>query len=99
MEYLASRKVLTLGCDSPTMGPIPDLAEPTHIAGLKYGMIWTEAATGLTALPTTGAFYCCMGPKHAGGAYAEARALAIVDKPLAERLIESSRNKNVSALP
>src|SRR5260370_41090792 len=55
MEYLASRKVLTLGCDSPTMGPIPDLAEPTHIAGLKYGMIWTEAATAWTWLPRAGA--------------------------------------------
>ncbi|HEV7223426.1 MAG TPA: cyclase family protein, partial [Pirellulales bacterium] len=36
MEYLASRKVMTLGTDSPTMGPIPDLAEPTHLAGLKH---------------------------------------------------------------
>jgi kynurenine formamidase len=26
MVYLASRKVMTLGCDSPSMGPIPDLA-------------------------------------------------------------------------
>ena len=44
MEYLATRGVLTLGTDSPSMGPIPDLAEPTHYAGLKHGMIWTEAA-------------------------------------------------------
>ena len=42
MEYLAGRKVMALGTDSPSMGPIPDLAEPTHLAGLKYGMIWTE---------------------------------------------------------
>src|SRR5205085_2919832 len=94
MEYLASRKVMTLGCDSPSMGPIPDLAEPTHLAGLKHGMIWTEGATGLGQLPATGAFYCCMGPKHVGGAYTEGRAFAIVG-PLAQRLIEATRRKRV----
>jgi kynurenine formamidase len=97
MEYLASRKVMTLGCDSPSMGPIPDLAEPTHIAGLKHGMIWTEGATGLGQLPATGAFYCCLGPRHAGGAYTEARAFAVVG-PLAERLIRAARKKNVVEL-
>ena len=71
LEYLASRKVMTLGTDSPSMGPIPDLAEPTHIAGLKHGMIWTEGAIGLGQLPATGAFYCALPPKHAAGAYAE----------------------------
>src|SRR5262249_13555077 len=71
-----------------------DLAEPTHIAGLKHGMIWTESATGLGKLPATGAFYCCIGPKHAGGAYSEARAFAVVG-PLAQRLIDSARKKNV----
>src|SRR5262245_36281765 len=66
MEYLAGRKVMTLGIDSTSMGPLPDLAEPTHFAGLKHGMIWTESATGLGALPTTGAFYCMIGPKPPG---------------------------------
>jgi kynurenine formamidase len=97
MEYLASRKVMVLGCDSPSMGPIPDLAEPTHIAGLKHGMIWTEGATGLGKLPATGAFYCCMGPKHAGGAYSEARAFAVVG-PLAKRLITSVQARRVADL-
>ena len=63
MEYLASRKVMTLGTDSTSMGPLPDLAEPTHFAGLKHGMIWTESATGLGGLPPTGAFYCMLGPE------------------------------------
>jgi kynurenine formamidase len=94
MEYLASRQVLTLGCDSPSMGPLPDLAEPTHFAGLKHGMIWTESATGLGQLPATGAFYCCMGPKHAGGAYTEGRAFGITG-PLAQRLIAAARKRNV----
>jgi kynurenine formamidase len=93
MEYLASRKVMTLGCDSPSMGPIPDLAEPTHVAGLKHGMIWTEGAVGLGKLPVTGAFYCMIGPKHAADPYSEGRAFAVVG-PLAKRLIGSARKKN-----
>lgn len=42
MTYLAGRMVLTLGTDSTSKGPLPDLSEPTHYAGLKHGMIWTE---------------------------------------------------------
>ncbi len=95
MEYLAGRKVMTLGIDSASMGPLPDLAEPTHFAGLKHGMIWTESATGLGELPPTGAFYCMIGPKHAGGIYSEGRAFAVVGDPLARRLIDSARRKNV----
>ena len=95
MEYLASRKLMALGTDSPSMGPVPDLAEPTHLAGLRHGMIWAESLTGLNQLPATGAFYCMLGPKHAGAAYSEARALAVVDDPLAGRLIESARKKQV----
>jgi kynurenine formamidase len=98
MEYLAKRKVLTLGIDSTSMGPLPDLSEPTHYAGLKHGMIWTESATGLGALPATGAFYCMMGPKHAGDPYSEGRAFAVVGNPLARRLIASARKKNVADL-
>jgi kynurenine formamidase len=95
MEYLAKRKVMTLGIDSTSMGPLPDLAEPTHYAGLKHGMIWTESATGLGGLPPTGAFYCMIGPKHAADPYGEGRAFAVVGQPLAGRLIASARKKNV----
>ncbi len=95
MEYLAGRKVMTLGIDSTSMGPLPDLAEPTHFAGLKHGMVWTESATGLGALPATGAFYCAMGPKHVGDPYSDGRAFAIVGGPLARKLIASARKKNV----
>src|SRR5262249_17894926 len=98
MEYLATRKVMTLGTDSVSMGPLPDLAEPTHYAGLKHGMIWTESATGLGALPATGAFYCMIGPRHAGDPYGEGRAFAVVGDPLAGRLIASARKKNVTDL-
>lgn len=95
MEYLAGRKVQTLATDSASMGPLPDLAEPTHYAGLKYGMVWTESATGLDRLPETGAFYCMLPLKHAGARYAECRALAVVGNPLASRLIASARDKRV----
>ena len=93
MELLGKRGVLTLGTDSASMGPLPDLAEPTHYAGLRFGMIWTEGATNLGALPSTGAFYCLLGPKHEGGPYSEGRAFSVVGGELPKRLIESCRNK------
>lgn len=93
MEFLATRGVMTLGTDSVSMGPLPDLAEPTHYAGLKHGMIWTESATNLGELPPTGAFYCMMGPKHEGAPYGEGRAFSIVGGELPKRLINAAKNK------
>ncbi len=93
MEFLATRGVMSLGTDSASMGPLPDLAEPTHFAGLKHGMIWTESATNLGALPPTGAFYCILSPKYQGGPYGEGRAFSIVGGDLPKRLIEASKNK------
>ena len=93
MEFLATRGVMTLGTDSASMGPMPNLAEPTHYAGLRHGMIWTEGATNLGQLPPTGAFYCMLGPKHADGPYSETRAFAVVGGDLPARLIASARNK------
>ncbi|MCA9179101.1 MAG: cyclase family protein [Planctomycetales bacterium] len=93
MELLGQRGVLALGTDSASMGPLPNLAEPTHYAGLKYGMIWTEGATNLRELPSTGAFYCLLGPKHEGGPYGEGRAFSIIGGNLPRRLIESCRQK------
>ncbi len=93
MEFLATRKVMTLGTDSASMGPLPNLAEPTHYAGLKYGMIWTEGATSLGALPPTGAYYTMLGPKHKDGPYGEGRAFSIVGGELPARLIAASKAK------
>lgn len=93
MEFIAARGVMTAGTDSASMGPLPDLAEPTHYAGLKHGMIWTESATNLGALPITGAFYCMLGPKHKDGPYSETRAFAIVGGDLPARLIDAAKNK------
>lgn len=93
MEFLATRGVMTLGTDSASMGPLPDLAEPTHYAGLKHGMIWTEGATNLGALPPTGAFYCMLGLKHQGAPYSEGRAFSIAGGELPKRLIDAAKNK------
>ncbi len=93
MEFLGKRGVLALGTDSASMGPLPDLAEPSHYAGLKYGMIWTEGATNLGELPATGAFYSLLSPKHKDGPYSEGRAFSIVGGDLPMRLIDSCHNK------
>ena len=93
MEYLATRGVMTLGTDSTSMGPLGGLAEPTHFAGLRHGMIWAESLTNLDVLPTTGAFYCMLAPKHAGGAFSELRAITVKVNRYNSKLIESARNK------
>jgi kynurenine formamidase len=93
MEFLAARGVMALGTDSASMGPLPDLAEPTHYAGLKHGMIWTEGATNLGALPPTGAFYVMLGPRHKDGPYGEIRAFSIAGGDLPAKLIDSAKNK------
>ncbi len=93
MELISSRGVLTAGTDSASMGPLPDMAEDTHYAGLKHGMIWTESATNLGAISSTGAFYCMLGPKHENGPYGEARAFSIVGGDLPARLIDACRHK------
>jgi kynurenine formamidase len=98
LEGLARRGLQAAGVDSPSMGPIPDLSDPVHLAGLKHGMVYTEAATGLGRLPATGAFYCVLSPKHQGAIGSEARAFAVVGEPLARELIESARNKRVADL-
>src|SRR5262249_19683489 len=94
MEFLAARKVMNLGTDSPSMGPIPDLAVATHVAGLKHGMVWTEGAIGLGKLPPRGAFYCMIGPKHARASGFEGRAFAVTG-PLAKPLLDAARKKQV----
>ncbi len=93
MDYIGSRGAMAAGTDSPSMGPIPDLAEPSHYAGLKHGMLWTESGTGYGQLPPTGAFYCMLGPKLVDSPTASARAFAIVGGP-ARQLIESVRNRH-----
>ena len=98
MKYLGEKGVMAAGLDSPSMGPVPDLAAATHQAGGAFGMIWVECATNLGALPATGAFYALLPAHHAGGSGGEARVLAITEPKLAARLIVSARAKRVADL-
>ena len=94
MEYLAGERLVRhIGTDSPSMGTLPDLADPAHYAALQFGAVFTEGATGLGQLPVTGAFYCMLSRKNKGGPYTEGRAFAIVGGELPKKLIESARNK------
>ena len=94
MEYLASRKVMTLGIDSPSMGPLPRAggANPLRRAEVRHDL--DRGATGLGQLPATGAFYCCWAPNTPAVSTARA-APSPSSAPLAERLIRSARKKNV----
>lgn len=97
MAYMAKKGVTAVGCDSPTMGPMPDLAAAVHDEGLLRGLVFTEGATNLRKLPPTGAFYCMMGPRHFEGPYGEGRAFAIVGGQ-AKDLIKAAREKRVADL-
>ncbi len=97
MAYMAKKGVTAVGCDSPTMGPMPDLAAAVHDEGLLRGLVFTEGATNLRKLPPTGAFYCMMGPRHFEGPYGEGRAFAIVGGQ-AKDLINAAREKRVADL-
>ena len=78
------------------MGPLIDLAEPTHYAGLKHGMIWTESATGLGGLARRPArSTASSAPSMPAAPTAEGRAFAVIGDPLARRLIDSARKKKV----
>ena len=54
MDSLASRGVMHIGTESPTMGAMPNLGEPIDFATLKHDAVLTEGATNLEALPKTG---------------------------------------------
>ncbi len=94
MAYMAEKGITAVGCDSPTMGPMPDLAAAVHDEGLLRGLVFTEGATNLKSLPATGAFYCMMGPRHFEGPYGEGRAFAIIGE-YAKPLIEAAKQKKV----
>jgi kynurenine formamidase len=56
MDLMHERGVIHVGTDAPSMGWVEG-GQPTHVAGLKYGMTWTEFNTNLGSLPERGAFY------------------------------------------
>ena len=55
MELLQERGVVHVVTDAPSFG-WTEGGQPTHVAGLKYGMSWTEGAINCGRLPLRGAF-------------------------------------------
>jgi len=98
MTYLADRGVTTLVTDGASMGPLPDLAVATHVAGGRRGMIWVECGTNLGSLPATGAFLAILAAKHAGGSGGECRVIAIPEPKLAATLIDRAKAHGVEDL-
>jgi kynurenine formamidase len=56
VELLHERGVEHVVTDAPSFGWTED-GQPTHVAGLKYGMSYTESAVNLGSLPLRGAFF------------------------------------------
>ncbi|HEY1784369.1 MAG TPA: cyclase family protein [Pirellulales bacterium] len=98
MKLLGERQVWAAGTDGASMGPVGPIAVATHQAGGQYGLVWTECATDLGALPETGALHAIMANKHVGGSGGEARALAITEPKLAAKLLAMVRAKRVADL-
>ena len=95
MTYLADRGVMTLASDGASMGPLPNLAAATHLAGGRRGMVWVECATNLGSIPATGAFVAILAAKHAGGSGGECRLLAVTEPKLAATLIARAKARAV----
>ena len=57
-ELLNERGVRHIVTDAPSYGAAED-PQPGHVAGLKYGMTWTEQAANLGSLPRRGGLYVC----------------------------------------
>jgi len=98
MTYLADRGVMTLVTDGASMGPLPNLAVATHVAGSRRGLVWVECGTNLGSLPATGAFLAILAAKHAGGSGGECRVIAITEPPLAGTLIARAKAHRVEDL-
>jgi isatin hydrolase len=56
VELLHERGVVHAATDGPSWG-WTEGGQPSHVAGLRHGMTWTEFTTGLGKLPRRGAFY------------------------------------------
>jgi isatin hydrolase len=76
MELLQERGVVHVATDGPSFG-WTEGGQPTHVAGLKYGMSWTEGAVNVGSLPLRGAFFVSAPYKVANQAAGLTRAFAI----------------------
>ncbi len=76
MELLHERGVVHAATDGPSFG-WTEGGQPTHVAGLKYGMSWTEGVINVGSLPLRGAFYVVGPYKVLGQQGGIGRAFAI----------------------
>lgn len=76
VELMNDRGVKHIATDAPSFGAAEN-PQPSHVAGLKYGMTWTEGATRLGSLPLRGAFYVAAPYKVIDQQAAIARAFAL----------------------
>ena len=77
MAHLANRGVMVFGADTPSAGPLDDVAA-VHVTGLERGMVFVENLIGLGGLPARGALFIFLPLKLSGGSGAPGRAIALV---------------------
>lgn len=76
MELLNERGVVHVATDGPSFG-WTEGGQATHVAGLQYGMSWTEGVINAGSLPMRGAFFITAPYKVVGQAAGLTRAFAI----------------------
>lgn len=79
MDYLNDKGVKHLGTDGASMG-YAEGGGPTHLAGLRHGMSWTEMLTNLDQLPPRGAYYIALPLKVVDQSGSPTRAVAFVPR-------------------
>jgi len=83
VEYLASKGVMHLAIDAPSMGPIghmwegKPMAQMTHVKFLEKGGSWTEFVRNVGQLPARGAYFISLSAKIVDMSGGLTRAIAI----------------------
>ncbi len=75
MEYLFQRGIMHVGVDCPSVGAVEN-GQPSHVAGLKHGMCYSEMLVNLGDLPPRGAFFMALPVKIIDQGAALCRAMA-----------------------
>lgn len=79
MELLVRRGVALFGTDTPSAGPLDDVAA-VHEVGLSRGIVFVENLVGLGRLPHRGALFVFLPLKLVNGSGAPGRAIALVPR-------------------
>jgi len=77
MALLVERGVVLFGADTPSAGPVDDMAAP-HAVALGAGMVLVEDLIGLGALPARGALFAFLPVKLLDGSGGPGRAVAFL---------------------